>query len=95
MVDRSLCISQSFIVSDINVLATLTTVHRGRRAITAEVLRRARSRIETWWSLGSSAQMRREAARLLRLLWRRRQARAALIVASHDAAEQIARSMAD
>lgn len=39
--------------------------------------------------------MRREAARLLRLLWRRRQARAALIVASHNAAEQIARSMAD
>lgn len=47
-------------------------------------------RIEAWRSLGTSAKVRGETARLLGLLWRRGQAGTALVVASHDTAEQIA-----
>ena len=49
--------------------------------------------IEAWGPLRASAKVGRKTAGLLGLLGRRRQTRAALVVACHDAAKQVAGPM--
>ena len=59
------------------------------------MLWRAGGWVEPWGSLRATAQVRRKTSGLLRLLRRRRQTWAALVVAGHDAAEQIARPVSN
>lgn len=71
------------------------TIGGGVRWVATKVLGRTRCRVEAWWAL-RTAEMRWHALGLLRLLWRRREARTALgSTASHYAAEQITRTVAD
>lgn len=65
-----------------------------RRLVAGEVTWRARGGVQAWRRLRPS-HVGRETTRLLRLLWRRSQVGLALIVACHDATEQIARPVTD
>jgi hypothetical protein len=71
------------------------TIYGWTLLVATKVLWRARSRVQSWWALGSS-QLWRHAVALGWLLGRRCQSRTTLgSTASHDAAKQIAGSMAD
>jgi hypothetical protein len=72
------------------------TVCRRARRVPTKVLWRARRRIQTWRALRSTSQVWRHALRRIAVLRGRGKAGAALVgAASHYAAEEVARSMAD
>ena len=72
------------------------TVCRRARRVPTKVLWRARRRIQTWRALRSTSQVWRHALRRIAVLRGRGKAGAALVgAASHYAAKEIARSMAD
>jgi hypothetical protein len=86
------CVSQDIVT---NRRSFKLTIYRWALLVATKVLWWSRSRVQSWWALGSP-QLWWHAVALGRLLWRRRQSRAALrSTACHYAAEQVARSMAN